>query len=261
MQITSYFYTMYYLLMTEYIIFKQTIFNKFIDLGIWIFTMVPITIYLFPAFGMQVSYGAFMIASMAASAGIFEQFTSTTRLVSDFDGDNVTAFYLTLPIPSWLVFASYMVFYAFNTAVLTIWVVPVSKLIFWNYLDLSQFSVIKYFVIFVAADLFYAAFTMWLVSMVPSLERIGTVWMRFIYPLWKFGAFQYSFAVLADLNPTLAYVSLINPFVYIMEGTRAAVLGQATSLNVWLCAGMTLVFTGICAVHAIARLKKRLDYV
>ncbi len=261
MQLALYLRTIQYILLTEYHIFKQTILEKLIDLCIWVFTMLPIMIYLFPAFGMSTSYGAFMIASMAASSGLFEQWSSTTKLISDFEGDNVTAFYLTLPMPSWLTFMSYMTFYAFNTAVLSISVLPICKLAFWNHLDLSHMSIVAYLLMFMVTNLFYAAFTLWLVSMVPSLERIGSVWMRFIYPLWTFGAFQYSYKVLYDFSPTLAYISFANPFLYIMEGTRASILGQAGYLNVWHCATMGIFFSALCATHAIMRLKKRLDFV
>lgn len=257
----SYFNTVYYLLLTEYRIFKQTIFDKLIDVAIWVFTMAPITIYLFPAFGMQISYGAFMIVGLAASAGLAEQWTSTTNLISDLEGDNVTAFYLILPIPSWLSFVARIIFYAFNTAVLSIGIIPLCKLAFWNYFDLSQINLWAYAVIFFLTNIFYASMTIWLASMVPNLERIGSVWMRFLYPLWTLGAFQYSYRVLYDLSPTLAYLSFLNPFLYVMEGTRAAILGQEGSLNIWFCAIMIVFFSIICAAYGIARLKKRLDYV
>lgn len=261
MQSSSYLHTVYYLLVTEYRIFRQTFLDKLIDVFIWVFTMVPITIYLFPAFGMQISYGAFMIVSGAASVGLFEQWTGATNFIRDLEGDNITAFYLTLPIPSWLSFVARILFYAFNSAALSISIIPLCKLVFWNYLDLSHINLIAYIVIFMVTNIFYASMTIWLTSMVPSLERIGSVWMRFLYPLYTFGAFQYSYKVLYNLSPTLAYLSFINPFLYVMEGTRAAVLGQEGSLNVWLCAVMMFLFSILCAIYGIARLKKRLDYV
>jgi hypothetical protein len=85
--------------------------------------------------------------------------------------------------------------------------------------------------------------------------------MRFVYPLWVFGGYQYSYAVLANKNPWFAYISLINPQLYIMEGMRAAILGQEGYLNFWLCAGMTFFFSIICGIHAIFKIKRRLDFV
>jgi ABC-type polysaccharide/polyol phosphate export permease len=67
--------------------------------------------------------------------------------------------------------------------------------------------------------------------------------------------------VLADKSPWFAYASLINPQLYIMEGMRAAILGQTGYLNFWLCAGMTLFFSIICGAHAIVKIQRRLDFV
>jgi len=261
MQISQFIHTMYYLVNTQYRIFLQTIKDKYIDLFIWVIAMAAVTIYLLPSFGLATSYGTFMIASMAASAGLFEQFSSTVNLIGDFEGDNITSFYLTLPMPSWMVFLSYGIFYAFNTMVLTAFVLPISKLIFWNHLNVSQLNVLKYGLMLFATSSFYASFTLWMASFVASLQRVGSVWMRFTFPIWTFGAFQYSYAVLFDLNPWLGYASLLNPMTYVMEGTRAAVLGQEGSLNVWMCIALTFIFSLLFASHGIYRIKRRLDYV
>ena len=67
--------------------------------------------------------------------------------------------------------------------------------------------------------------------------------------------------MLQEVSPRIAYISLLNPMVYIMEGTRAAVLGQEGSLDFWVCVLMTLVFTILCTFDGIRRIKRRLDYV
>lgn len=261
MSIQTYFTTLFALFETDFKLYKRTIKNKLIDLFIWIITMVSVTAYLMPYFGLQKSYAAFTIASLIASAGLFELYTGVTNLISDFEGNNITSYYLTLPIPSVFIFIRNILFYSFNTATLAILVLPVSKLIVWNDFDLSHFSLFKFLIIFMLTNLFYACFTLWIASRVENMEKIGSVWMRFVYPLWFLGGFQYSYQVLYNVNPTLAYISLINPMLYIMEGTRAAVLGQENSLNFWLCAGMLLGFIVICSVIGIIHLKKRLDFI
>lgn len=261
MQIPSYGQTVFYLFRSEFKIFLRTIHDKLIDLFIWIVISAFVNIYLMAAFGVHESFGAFTIASMVASAGLFEQFSSVTTLIADLEGNSVTSYYLTLPLPSWLVFVTYMAFYAFNSAILAMCVLPACKLLFWNHLDLSQFSLLKYLLIFKVTALFYGAFTLWVAGKVPSLERIGSVWMRFIFPLWFLGAFQYPLDAMTQLSDYFWYASLLNPMVYIMEGTRAAILGQEGYLNFWFCVVMTVIFTVICAADGIRMLKKRLDYV
>ncbi len=257
----SYIHTMWYILATNLKLLTRTIVDKLIDMFIWLIVMSIVTIYLLPAFGIEASYGAFLIASMAASGGVFEQFSSTVQLLSDFEGNQVISFYFMLPMPSWLVLLTYMIFYAINTFVICFGVIPVSKLIFWNHFSLEHFSIAKYGLMLLLTSLFYGAFTLWLAGMVKNIERIGNAWMRFIFPMWTFGGFQYSYNVLFDMSPFFARLSLINPQLYIMEGTRAAILGQQGSLNIWLCAGMILIFTVLFAAHAIYLIKKRLDFV
>jgi ABC-2 type transport system permease protein len=250
-----------YICITNLKILLRTVHDKLIDLFIWVVSMVAVNVYLLPKFGIDPRYGAFMIASLAASAGLFEQYSSATQLVSDFEGNRVFAFYLTLPLASWLVPIAYILFYFANTLILSIGVLPLCKILFWNHFSLAHFNIYKYSIMLVLTSLFYATFTLWLAGKVPNLERIGGAWMRFVYPLWFFGGFQYSYRVLEQINPKLAYFSLINPLLYIMEGTRAAVLGQEEYLNFWLCAGMTMFFSFICAIWATFMLKKRLDFV
>lgn len=252
---------MWKLLQTDLEIFKQTIGDKLIDLFIWIVTMVLVTTYLMPSFGLAMAYTGFLVASLVVSAGLFEVYSSVTNLVSDFENNDITSYYLTLPMPSYLVFIEKMVYYTINTSMMGLLVLPISKLLAWNTLDLSQLSIVKLLLMFMLANVFYAAFTIWVTSRTPGLEQIGSVWMRFVYPLWFLGGFQYSWQVLYDFSPTLAYVSLINPMIYVMEGARAAVLGQEGSLNFWMCLGMLLLFTILCAWHGLKQLKKRLDYI
>ncbi|MEX0939855.1 MAG: ABC transporter permease [Candidatus Babeliales bacterium] len=260
MGILSYCNTLYYLLLTDLKIFKRTIQDKIIDLLIWIVTVVLVTAYLMPAFGLEQSYSSFMIASLTASAGLFEMYTGVTNLITDFEGNNITSFYLILPIPTWLVFIRNILFYAFNNAVLGILVLPISKLLLWHQFDLSQFSLVKFLIIFSLTNIFYATFTIWITSRISSIEQIGSVWMRFVYPLWYLGGFQYSWQVLYNFNYFLGYLSLINPMIYIMEGTRATILGQEGSLPFWLCAFFLGLASIIFGWHGIIKMKRKLDF-
>lgn len=249
------------LLRTDLELFKRTINDKLIDLCIWITTMVAVTAYLMPAFGLSPHYTGFLVASLVASAGLFELYTSATNLVSDFYGDNITSYYLTLPMPSWLAFLEKIIYYTINCSVIGIVVLPLSKLLAWNSFSFEQTSFPKFFLIFILSNLFYGAFTIWIASKVPGLEMIGSVWMRFVYPLWFLGGFQYSWNVLYEYNAPLAYLSLLNPIVYVMEGSRAAILGQAGSINFWICVLMLLLLTLLFGWHGMKLLKQKLDYV
>ena len=57
------------------------------------------------------------------------------------------------------------------------------------------------------------------------------------------------------------YLHLVNPLLYVMEGMRAATLGQEGYLPFWFSLAGLTIFTVGFAWDAIRRLQKRLDCV
>ncbi|MGC2310567.1 MAG: ABC transporter permease [Candidatus Babeliaceae bacterium] len=244
------------LLRTDLYILKGTILDQIINLLIWISSMILVNSYLMPAFGLSTTYSAFILAGLCASAGLFGVFPSVAVMVSDFEGDQIISYYLTLPIPSWMIFLRLILYYALNFGMLGILVLPVGQLLIWNQFNILNVVFGKFILIFILTHLFYGAFTLWIASRVRNMTKIGNVWMRFVYPIWFLGGFQFSWAVLAQKWPFLAWVNFLNPMTYIMEGIRSTVLGQAGYLNFWLCIGMLSIFVVLCTWHGIALLKK-----
>lgn len=246
---------------TDLKIFRQTILDKCINVCIWVICTGVVFTFLLPAFGLDASYGAFMIAGLIATAGNFEVFPSVMHLVSDFENDRVISFYATLPMPTFLVFIRFFVYYAFNAMTMCALVIPVCKLVFWSSFDLAKVSIPKFMLAYLLVNLFYGAYTVWIASRVVSTQKIGNVWMRFVFPLWYLGAFQFSWAVLYKLFPAGAYLDLLNPMVYVQEIMRSALLGAEGYLPFFASAGMLTFFIVLFLSWGIVRLKKRLDFV
>lgn len=250
-----------HLLLTDLKIYRQIIKNKVIDLLIWVTTIAFVNAYLMPAFGLPQSYTNFMLAGLCASAGLFEVWPSIVAFINDIEGDRIIEYYITLPIPAWMIFLKSIVSFVISAGTLILIVIPAGKLLLWNIFDLSSFSFIKFSAIFLAMSAFYGAFALMVGSFVKNMSTIGSVWMRFIYPIWFLGGFQFSWTVLFKTSPKLAYLNLINPMTYIMEAIRGAILGQEGYLPFWPCTSMVILFAFACAWYGIVRLKKRLDFV
>jgi ABC-2 type transport system permease protein len=249
------------LLLTDFLLFRRVFWAKLIDLSIWAVTVVAVTGYLMPAFGIESAYGSFMVAGVCASAGLFEVFPSVMNLVSDFEGDRIISFYSTLPMPTSFVFIRLFLNYSLSAIPLTLCIVPLSKLVLWNQFDLSNMHVLKFLVALVITNFLYGALIVWVTSYVKGLETIGSVWMRFIYPMWFLGGFQFSWYVLYGFSPTLAYINLLNPLTYVMEITRVSLLGQEGYVNYWLCLAALVGFIVFFMWRGIKRLKKQLDFI
>jgi ABC-2 type transport system permease protein len=257
----SQWHVFWQLLCTDFIILKRIVHDHIINLTIWMSTVLVVSSYLMGAFGVTAAFSTFMLGGLAASAGLFGIFPNVAMMISDFEGDQIITYELTLPIPSWMVFLRLIVYYTLNFSILGLLVLPLGKLLIWEQFSLSHVAWGRYCIIFLLTHIFYASYTLWIVSRVKNMTKIGNVWMRMVYPLWFMGGFQFSWQMIATKWPALAYVNLLNPLTYIMEGTRAAVLGQEGYLNFWLCATALIFFSIISASHGIMLLKKRLDFV
>lgn len=258
-QMRTYWTPFKYLLLADLAILKTLIRDKVINFLIWVTITNVVAAYVMPAFGLSREYGVFLFAGSVATAGLFEVFPSAAKLVNDLTGDQVLLYQCTLPLPSSWVIMRMMLYNAINALLLGMCVLPMGKLILGDLFVVSQVSIIKCLLIIPVISLFYGAFSIFVAARIYDMSKIGNVWMRFVFPLWFLGCYQFSWASLLDAFPVLAYANFVNPLTYAMEGTRAAILGQEGFLNYWLCLGMLLLFYISFAKLGINALKKRLD--
>ena len=263
MIINKYFYFNVFknLLAVDFQIFRENLFDKIIDLFTWVVCTLLIMGYVMPMLGLSNDYGIFQMAGLVASAGLFEIFPNVMNLISDFEGDKLISYELILPVPSWLIFIKLITNYAASALILALIVIPMSKIILWNQFDMTKISIIPFILMMIIISIFYGVFTLLIASMVKTVQTIRKVWMRFLFPLWILGGFQFSWFILHKLVPNLAYLNLLNPITYVMEGLRAALLGQEGYIHYVYCILALIIFSILFGYIAIARLKKRLDYV
>lgn len=259
MNISSYWVPFRALLVMDLYLLKKTIKDKLINLCIWVASSAFVATYILPFFGMSANYGLFLLVGLCASAGLFEVFPSAAKLVDDIKGDQVILYHMTLPLPSALVILRLMIMNALSAVILGLAVLPLGKLLLWNHFNMANLNVIKFLIIFILASAFYGSYTIFIATRVPDMTKIGNVWMRFVYPLWFLGGYQFSWQSLRKIVPLLAYLNLANPIVYIMEGVRASILGQEGFLNFWLCCCMVILFCFFSIWLGIRLMKQRLD--
>ena len=84
-------------------------------------------------------------------------------------------------------------------------------------------------------NLFFGFFALWLSSVVKGMTSLNSLWLRYIAPMWMFGGYVYSWQQAYSMSHVVGYISLVNPMIYVMEGMRAAALGNANYLPFWVC--------------------------
>jgi ABC-type polysaccharide/polyol phosphate export permease len=235
--------------------------DKIINYFIWACCVILVTGYLLQAFGMASTFGSFQLAGTIITAGLFEMFGNIATLVDDFGGKQSIGFYLTLPVPAILIFTHLVLYYMIIGISLSLFLIPVGKMLLWSKFALAAISWFKLSIILVLANALFACTTLMVAGMVPEIGKIGNIWVRVIFPLWYLGGFQFSWYNTHQAIPALAYVMLVNPITYVMEATRAAILGQNGYMDFWICCAILCAATGCIGWLAYKNLKKRLDFV
>lgn len=249
------------LLYADLITFKPEIKDRLLDFFIYIALTVVVMAYLLTSLGIRADFGIFTAATLVATAGMFEVFPRTINILSDIMGNKVITYDLTLPLPSWLAVARIGITDAIRGLFVGVFALPFGLLFVFQQFEWAKFSLVWFTLLLIANAFFFGFFGLFLASFVKKMNNIGSIWMRIMFPLWTLGGFQFTWEILYAKSPVVAYVALLNPFLYTMEGMRAAVIGQPGSLPMWLCFSVTIGFTILCGYIGVRRMMKRLDAV
>lgn len=249
------------LLYRDLSLFRREYVRAIINSMLWLCCMVAVSNYILPAMGMASTFGRFILVGGIATISIFRCFHCIPIILRDMEGEGTISYYLTLPMKQYQVFVWYAMSFAIKTATISLSVLFLSKLFMWQILDLANFEVLSYLVIFIVMHIFVGFLAILIASYLPDMTYFENAWARVFFPSWFLGCNQFSWITLKGQLPILAYLDLLNPMTYLLEGFRAAVLGQAGYLNIWLCCGMLLLFAALFAWMAIHKLMRRLDCV
>jgi ABC-2 type transport system permease protein len=83
--------------------------------------------------------------------------------------------------------------------------------------------------------------------------------MRILFPMWFLGCYQFTWHMLYETNPTLAYLNLLNPVTYIVEGMRGSLDLNLPLLSYPVCVAATSIFIILFAWAGVRNFKRRLD--
>ena len=257
----GYLATLYHLLCRDFRVFKEEFWGKFFDTALLLFTTVTIFSYFLPSYGLKSDYGPFILIGVVAGFGFFEVIGKVSLMIADMEGERTILYTLTLPIPSWLVFVYIGVSWALVSSIISLLMFPLGKLVLFSQFDLGKIDLLRLALIFVMGNLFFGFFALWLSSVLKKMGSLSHLFVRVVNPMYSFGGWLYSWQSVYSISPEIGYAHLVNPLLYVMEGMRAAALGQEGYLPFWFSFAALTAFTLIFAWDAIRRLQRRLDCV
>jgi hypothetical protein len=251
----------YQLFATNFYIAMQGLYDKVINLYIWAFCSLVVMGYIMQQFGLASDFGNFQLTTVIGTVGLFEIYGNSFRRIADFEGDRHIGYYLTLPVSASVIWWSIICSYSLVGIILSALMIPFGKLLLFNTFSLATISWIKLAIILIIANIFYGVFTVGITAHIGVMSKMENVWSRFIFPMWFLGGFQFSWASIYKLSAPLAYVLLCNPIIFVMEGTRSAILGPEGCLPWELCCIVLCGFIIVGWFYAKYKMKRLLDSV
>jgi ABC-type polysaccharide/polyol phosphate export permease len=249
------------LIKAHFYIARQALPGKIINFYVWAFCSLVVMGYIMQEFGLASDYGCFQLATVIGTVGLFEVYGNSFRCIVDFEGDRYISYLLTLPLSPAIVWWSMICSYTLIGIILSLVMLPFGKLLLGNSFSFANVSWFKFIVMLILANIFYGVFTIAVTAHVGAMSKMENVWSRFIFPLWFLGGFQFSWASVYKLSQPLAYVLLCNPILFVMEGTRAALLGQGDCLPWGICCAVLCGFIIVGWLYGNYKMKRLLDFV
>lgn len=240
---------------------KEEYLSKFFDTCFIFFTNVIVFSYFMTKQGLTADYGPFLMIGAIASFGLFEVVTKVSKLIGDIEGEKTISFLLTLPLSSTALFIYMGVYFSLYSTLFTLPLFLFGKILLFSRFNLVDISYWRLALIFLTSNLFYGFFALWLTGIIRGSGEITSIFLRFINPLFMFGAYFFSWHDAYALDHLIGYLTLINPMVYVMEGMRAATLGNTGYIPFWITPIVLWGFTLLLGWHGIRRIKKRIDCV
>lgn len=249
------------LLITDLILMRQKLRGTIFNTLIWSTSLTLAATYVFPKLGMIQSYGSMMLIASIVSCSVFEVFGNASMFVADLDGERTITYQLTLPLPGLLLLVQKAVSYALHSAVLTMFILPVGKIVMQDHLVLSAIQPAKFIFAFILTHLFGGFLSLVMTAYTPNMGSIINVWVRGLFPMWFFGGAQFNWYTLKNISPVLAYINLLNPLTYAFEAMKGASLPDGQFLSFPMCICGIICSAAFFLFLAHKKLKTRLDYL
>lgn len=243
-------------------VFYQSLGRSVINFGL----IVPVV--------LTLAFGYFLPNTMIANPSILQTttmfagsilwamfpfaFSIQSSLLHDLRHERYVDYQLTF-MPAYALIIQRIVFCSLVVAAHMIFYFPLAKLIMRSTFDTSNTQWLGLFILIYAGALLCSAYNLFMVNYANSMPKVRSYWVRVNFPLIQLGGFFFSWKTLYAYNKTLAYLCLLNPFTYITEGLRRAILGSEQYFSLSVCVGALFVFSMFFALLALYFFRRNVD--
>lgn len=181
-------------------------------------------------------------------------------ILFDLEGDKFVNYQITLLSPT--VLLCERIFFAALFAIIMVFpFYPFSCLLSGNINALYDVSWIASMGVIILSCLMVAAYQQMAVLLLNDSQNVSFLWARINNPLLAFGGLQMPLYIMRGFDQKLGLLAQCNPFMYVTEGLRQAMVGGKQFLSVEWCIIVLSIFSIAFISFAAILFKKRIDHI
>jgi ABC-2 type transport system permease protein len=207
----------------------------------------------------EIEKGTILFLGTITTPLLLLAFKAVIELLLDLEGNRFINYQLTI-VPAPLIIIQRIFFASLYTFFLAVPYLPMVKLFLGNHLATGNALWPPFVCLMYASSLCCASYTM-LAIILLSVKTLGSFWIRVNWVLMNLGGFFVPLAVIQKSYPWIQCIAYANPLLYIMEGTRSAILGTNQFISVYWCIPILLLFSVAFTALSCRFFKKRVDHL
>lgn len=198
--------------------------------------------------------GMFTVNMLALS------FTLLSPFIYDLEDTRFIDYQLLL-LPPRALLGQMLLFPVILTSSISLVFFPLARLLLPSYfisLNTSWFALLA---MIICSSLFCVSYIMLALCIMPKSTYIRPFWIRCNWPLMVMGGFWIPWHMLKTYSPFLSAFSLLDPFTYVTDGIRSALIGTNLFIPYYVCIIALIIFSSIFIAMAAYFFKKKLDHI
>jgi hypothetical protein len=180
--------------------------------------------------------------------------------VFDVEGDRFIDYQLTLLPPRLLLF-ELITFPALFSFIIALPFFPFARLVLPHYFNELNTAWIGLIAMILVSSYFFASYVMLAMCVIKKSMYVRQFWIRCNWPLVILGGFWLPWMMLKKHFPLYSLIALLDPFTYITEGLRSALVGNDQFIAYPICIMTLFLFSIIFNLLSCYFFKQKLDHI
>ncbi len=177
----------------------------------------------------------------------------------DIQSDRYIEYQMSLLRPRWLLLERILFSTSLMSCIMFTFFI-MCKLFLGSWLSIENLSLTKLLTTIVLGSLWGSSYIVMSYSIMGNTTYISSWYRRCNFPMIVLGGLWMNWATMYKFSPLLGYISLCNPLIYISEGLRCAVFGQAGFIPFWICSLALLAISILFYFITLIAFKRLVDH-